>query len=101
MTGADPLPGSAPAVVAAPAPGPGPGFWSGASSAVLDDDGSVVVAYRVHNGHDGLDWRWHGTRPACRTRATSSGPSSSPPRHDREDARDGLSKSARWLRLSL
>jgi hypothetical protein len=55
VTGADPLPGSAPAVVAASAPGPGPGFWSGASSAVLDDDGSFVVAYRVRNGHDGHD----------------------------------------------
>lgn len=62
-----PLPGSAPAVVAAPAPGEGPGFWAGAPCAVLDDDGSVLLAYRVRNGHavkdpivrrDG-DGRWH------------------------------------------
>ena len=40
------LPGSAPAVVAVPAPGPGPQRWAGAPSAALDDDGSVVLAYR-------------------------------------------------------
>jgi hypothetical protein len=50
-----PLPGSAPAVVAVPAPGEGPGFWSGAPCAVFDDDGSVLLAYRVRNGHDGND----------------------------------------------
>ena len=50
-----PLPGSAPAVVAVPAPGEGPGFWAGAPCAVFDDDGSVLLAYRVRNGHDGND----------------------------------------------
>jgi hypothetical protein len=50
-----PLPGSARAVVAVPAPGTGPGYWAGASSAVLDEDGTYVVAYRVRNGHDGID----------------------------------------------
>ncbi len=52
-----PLPGSGsgPAVVAAPAPGAGPGWWAGASCAALDADGSLVVAYRVRNGHDGND----------------------------------------------
>jgi hypothetical protein len=49
-----PLPGSAPAVVAVPAPGTGPGYWAGAPAAVLDD-GAVVLAYRVRNGHDGND----------------------------------------------
>ena len=39
----------------APAPGTGPGYWAGAPSAVLDDDGTYVVAYRVRNGPDGLD----------------------------------------------
>lgn len=50
-----PLPGSSHAVVAVPAPGAGPGYWAGASCAALDADGSVVVAYRVRNGHDGID----------------------------------------------
>jgi hypothetical protein len=50
-----PLPGGGRAVVAAPAPGRGPGYWAGASSATLDEDGSFVVAYRVRNGHDGND----------------------------------------------
>jgi hypothetical protein len=50
-----PLPGSGDAVVAAAAPGAGPGFWAGAPSAVLDDDGSFVVAYRIRAGHDGHD----------------------------------------------
>jgi hypothetical protein len=50
-----PLPGSAPAVVAVPAPGTGPGYWAGAPCAVLDGDGSYIVAYRVRNGHDGND----------------------------------------------
>ena len=43
------------AVVAAPAPGNGPGYWAGASCAVLDNDGSFVIGYRVRNGHDGID----------------------------------------------
>lgn len=50
-----PLPGSGPVTVVAPAPGVGPGYWTGAPSAVLDDDGTLVVAYRVRNGHEGLD----------------------------------------------
>ena len=50
-----PLPGSGRAVVAAAAPGEGPGYWSGASSAALDEDGTLVIAYRVRNGHDGID----------------------------------------------
>jgi hypothetical protein len=50
-----PLPGSAPAVIAVPAPGTGPGYWSGAPSAVVGDDASILLAYRVRNGHDGND----------------------------------------------
>ena len=50
-----PLPGQGKAVVAVPAPGAGPGYWAGAPCAVLDDDGSLVVGYRVRNGHDGND----------------------------------------------
>ncbi len=45
-----PLPG-AHGVVAVPAPGHGPQNWAGASTAAFDDDGSLVVAYRV---------RWSG-----------------------------------------
>src|SRR5919106_6634136 len=48
-----PLPGSAPAVVAAPAPGQGVGWWSGSSCAALDDDGTFVIAYRVRTGAKG------------------------------------------------
>src|ERR1044072_6999242 len=54
MTGF-PLPGSGRAAVAVPAPGAGAGFWAGAPCGVLDDDGSVLLAYRVRNGHDGND----------------------------------------------
>jgi hypothetical protein len=36
-------------VVAAPAPGAGPGCWTGAPSAALDDDGAVLLAYRVRD----------------------------------------------------
>jgi hypothetical protein len=54
MTGF-PLPGMGRAVVAVPAPGDGPGYWAGASSAALDEDGSLVVGYRARNGHDGND----------------------------------------------
>ena len=50
-----PLPESGAAVVAVPAPGRGPGYWAGASSAALDEDGAFVVGYRVRNGHDGTD----------------------------------------------
>jgi hypothetical protein len=48
-----PLPGSARAVVAAHPPGSGEGFWAGSSSAVLDDDGTFAIAYRVRTGHAG------------------------------------------------
>jgi hypothetical protein len=48
-----PLPGSAPAVVAASPPGEGEGFWVGSSSAALDEDGTFVIAYRVRTGHAG------------------------------------------------
>jgi hypothetical protein len=50
-----PLPGAGHPIVAVPAPGAGPGFWAGASSAAFDVDGSIVIAYRVRNGHDGID----------------------------------------------
>jgi hypothetical protein len=50
-----PLPGSGHAAVAVPAPGSGPGYWAGAPSAALDEDGAFVIAYRVRNGHDGID----------------------------------------------
>ena len=48
-----PLPGTATSIVAAAAPGHGPGYWAGASSATLDEDGTFVIGYRVRNGHDG------------------------------------------------
>jgi hypothetical protein len=48
-----PLPGTAEADVAVPAPGTGVGWWAGASSAALDDDGSFVIAYRVRTGAAG------------------------------------------------
>ena len=48
-----PLPGSAPAVVAAPAPGSGVGWWAGSSHAALDEDGTYVIAYRVRTGAKG------------------------------------------------
>jgi hypothetical protein len=48
-----PLPGTAASVVAVPAPGHGPGYWAGASSAALDEDGTFVIGYRVRHGHDG------------------------------------------------
>lgn len=35
--------------MAVPAPGSGPGCWAGAPSAAFDDDGAVVLAYRVHD----------------------------------------------------
>jgi hypothetical protein len=50
-----PLPGSAPATVAAAAGGEGPQFWAGAPCAVLDADGTYVVGYRVRNGPDTTD----------------------------------------------
>ena len=48
-----PLPGDGEPVVAVPAPGHGEGWWAGASSAALDDDGSFVIAYRLRTGHAG------------------------------------------------
>jgi hypothetical protein len=48
-----PSPGTASAVVAIPAPGAGPGHWAGSSSAALDDEGGVVLAYRVRVGFGG------------------------------------------------
>ena len=48
-----PLPGTAPAVVAAAAPGNGVGWWAGSSHAALDTDGTYVIAYRVRMGAKG------------------------------------------------
>jgi hypothetical protein len=48
-----PLPGSAEAVVAVPAPGNGRGYWAGSASAVLDEDGTFLIAYRVRTGEQG------------------------------------------------
>jgi hypothetical protein len=48
-----PLPGSAASVVAVPAPAEGPGYWAGASSATLEEDGTFVIGYRLRHGHDG------------------------------------------------
>jgi hypothetical protein len=48
-----PIPGTTRHVVAVPAPGAGPGYWAGSSSAALDDDGHVVLAYRVRAGFGG------------------------------------------------
>ncbi len=42
-----PLPGTGRVAVAVPAPGTGRGCWAGAPSAALDDDGAIVIAYRV------------------------------------------------------
>lgn len=42
-----PLPGMGESVVAIPAPGTGPLHWAGAPSAALDEDGSIVLAYRI------------------------------------------------------
>lgn len=50
-----PLPGQADAVVVAEAPGRGPQFWAGAPAAVLDEDGTIVLAYRVRHGEGGGD----------------------------------------------
>lgn len=41
------MPGRGRVAVAAMAPGTGPGFWAGAPSAALDEDGTIVIAYRV------------------------------------------------------
>ncbi len=48
-----PLPGMGEAAVAVPAPGTGIGWWAGASTAALDEDGSFVIAYRVRTGEAG------------------------------------------------
>jgi hypothetical protein len=48
-----PLPGTGRVVVAVAAPGTGVGWWAGASSAALDDDGGFVIAYRVRTGAAG------------------------------------------------
>ena len=40
-------------MLAVAAPGTGDGFWAGSSSAALDADGSIVVAYRLRTGHAG------------------------------------------------
>jgi hypothetical protein len=45
-----PLPGSGRPVVAVSAPGPGTGNWAGSSSALVDGDGTIVLAYRVRHG---------------------------------------------------
>jgi hypothetical protein len=50
-------------VVAAPAPGQGPGYWAGASTAVPLPGGGFAVAYRVRNGHDGIDQTIVATSP--------------------------------------
>jgi hypothetical protein len=44
-----PLPGSAAAAVVVPAPRAAPGCWAGAPSAALDDDGTIILAYRVRD----------------------------------------------------
>jgi hypothetical protein len=43
------------ATTAVKAPGSGPGYWAGAPCARLQPDGTWVIAYRVRNGHDGID----------------------------------------------
>ena len=55
------------ATVAVPAPGAGPGCWAGAPSAALDDDGAVLLAYRVRD----VERRGarDGGRPSARRRA--------------------------------
>jgi hypothetical protein len=41
------VPDPASVEVAVAAPGQGPGYWAGGPCAVLDDDGSIVLAYRL------------------------------------------------------
>ena len=48
-----PLPRGEGAAVAVAAPGEGEGWWAGASSAALEDDGGFVIAYRVRTGAEG------------------------------------------------
>jgi len=47
-----PIPGISEPTVVAPAPAPGPQQWAGAPSAALDDDGTIVLAWRVRSGED-------------------------------------------------
>ena len=47
MTAPFPVPDPTSCQVAVPAPGSGPGNWVGASSAALDSDGDILIAYRV------------------------------------------------------
>ncbi|NAZ74574.1 hypothetical protein GTQ99_03925 [Kineococcus sp. T13] len=48
------IPGTAPSSVAVPAPATGPQRWAGASCAVLDDDGGVLLAHRERADGDAL-----------------------------------------------
>jgi hypothetical protein len=47
-----PLPGTGEQAVAATAPGPGPQNWAGAPGAALDEDGTIVLGYRVRYAGD-------------------------------------------------
>lgn len=42
-----PVPGTSTSTVVVPAPCPGEGNWAGAPSAALDEEGAVVLAYRI------------------------------------------------------
>jgi hypothetical protein len=46
-----PIPSPDDATVVVPAPGDGPGFWAGGPSAVLADDGTYWLAYRLRRPH--------------------------------------------------
>ncbi len=46
-----PVPSPDDATVVVPAPGDGPGFWAGGPSAVLADDGTYWLAYRLRRPH--------------------------------------------------
>jgi hypothetical protein len=45
-----PVPGTGHAPVAVPAPGQGLGYWAGSPAAALDEDGTIVLAYRLREG---------------------------------------------------
>jgi hypothetical protein len=47
-----PLPGTVTPVVAAAAPGAGPQNWAGAPGAALEEDGTIVLGYRVRHAGD-------------------------------------------------
>ena len=49
-----PLPGSGRMTVVEPAPAPGPRCWAGAPSAALDEDGGIVLAYRIRVADAGI-----------------------------------------------